>query len=68
MTPVRRVVAPLRDFLHTEVAGGILLLVATASALVWANSPWSDSYEDLWSTTLAVGPASSVSTRTCSTG
>src|SRR5690606_34588148 len=28
--------------------------VAAAIALVWANSPWSDAYFDLWSTSLVV--------------
>lgn len=30
--------------LRKETVGGVLLLVAAVSALVWANSPWSDSY------------------------
>lgn len=29
----------------------MLLVVAAAVAMVWANSPWRSSYEDLWSTT-----------------
>ena len=41
-------------FLHIEAAGGILLVVATVVALVWANSPWQDSYESLWSTTIGI--------------
>ena len=45
-----RVGRPFRRFLEVEAAGGVLLLVATAVALVWANSPWSDSYADLWHT------------------
>ncbi len=52
--PFARVVArPMARFLAIEAAGGILLLGATVIALVWANSPWSQSYFDLWST--AVG-------------
>ena len=30
---------PFRDFLDTEISGGVVLLVATAVALIWANSP-----------------------------
>lgn len=30
-----------------EAAGGLVLLAAAAIALLWANSPWSDSYFDL---------------------
>lgn len=45
----------LLAFLRTEVGGASLLLVATIVALVWANSPWSSSYVDLWSTELKLG-------------
>ena len=34
----------LRERLRDETLGGILLLVAAVIALVWANSPWADSY------------------------
>jgi NhaA family Na+:H+ antiporter len=40
----------LRGFLATEVAGGLLLAVAAVVALVWANSPWSASYQTVWET------------------
>ena len=40
----------LRQFLATEAGSGLLLVGATVLALLWANSPWSDSYERLWST------------------
>ncbi|MGH9231110.1 MAG: Na+/H+ antiporter NhaA [Acidimicrobiales bacterium] len=49
-----RLIRPLVDFLHTEAAGGVVLVVATVVALVWANSPWDASYDDLWTTQLAV--------------
>ena len=45
---VRAVRAPVQTFIHTEEIGAIVLLVAAASALGWANSPWSDSYFDFW--------------------
>jgi len=53
-SPVVRALAPLRDFLHTEAAGGALLVVAAVAALVWANSPWSASYINLWRSTAAI--------------
>lgn len=34
-------------FLHSQVAGSIVLLAATLTAVVWANSPWSDIYHKL---------------------
>jgi len=48
------VVRQLQTFLRTEAAGGVLLLVAALAALVWANSPWSSSYERLWHTDLTL--------------
>jgi NhaA family Na+:H+ antiporter len=49
--PIARYVArPVRQFLDVEAAGGVLLLAATVAALVWANSPWQQSYDDLWTT------------------
>jgi Na+:H+ antiporter, NhaA family len=32
------------EILRKETVGGVLLLVAAAAAIAWANSPWSDSY------------------------
>jgi NhaA family Na+:H+ antiporter len=52
--PIRRVLRPFREFARVEASGGIVLLAATALALVWANSPWAASYDALWHTTLAV--------------
>jgi NhaA family Na+:H+ antiporter len=31
-------------FVHSEVTGSVILLACTLAALVWANSPWSESY------------------------
>jgi Na+:H+ antiporter, NhaA family len=45
----------LREFIHDEAFGGILLLVCALFALIWANSPWGDSYDALWSTELTLG-------------
>ena len=51
------VARPVLRFIDREVAGGILLLAATAAALVWVNSGWGDSYHSFWHTEieLAVG-------------
>jgi NhaA family Na+:H+ antiporter len=51
-TEARRIAEVLRE----ETIGGALLLAATVVALVWANSPWADSYERLRHLTL--GPES----------
>ena len=46
---------PFQSFFKTEAAGGIVLLAAAAAALVWANSPFAASYDDLWGTYVTVG-------------
>jgi Na+/H+ antiporter NhaA len=50
----RNLAAPVRGFLSTETGGAIVLLAAAAAALLWANSPWSDSYESFWTTKLSI--------------
>ena len=52
---MERIVRPFQDFAHKQSSGGILLILATVVALVWANSPWGDSYAALWGSKLTVG-------------
>jgi NhaA family Na+:H+ antiporter len=53
-TVPRVVLGPIQSFLRLETSGAIVLLASTMVALVWANSPWSESYERLWTTTFTV--------------
>ncbi len=49
---------PFQRFFRIEAAGGIVLLVSTVIALVWANSPWAHLYHEFWESnklTLGVG-------------
>ncbi len=48
------VARPVLRFIDREVASGVLLLVATAAALLWANSPWGASYESFWHTDIEI--------------
>jgi Na+/H+ antiporter NhaA len=50
----RNLAAPVRDFLSTETGGAVVLVAAAAAALLWANSPWSESYESVWTTDLSI--------------
>ena len=47
-------ISPLRDVLHRESTAGILLVVSATAAIIWANSPWSDSYRSLWESAVSV--------------
>ncbi|MHB8235216.1 MAG: Na+/H+ antiporter NhaA, partial [Solirubrobacteraceae bacterium] len=50
----RNLATPVRDFLSTETGSAIVLLGATIIALAWSNSPWSDTYESVWTTKLSI--------------
>jgi Na+/H+ antiporter NhaA len=50
----RNLATPVRDFLSTETGGAAVLLAATIAALLWANSPWPDTYESVWTTKLSI--------------
>ena len=52
---MKRVIAPLRDFLHRESSSGILILIASALGLIVANSPLSESYFSFLERTLKLG-------------
>ena len=47
-------VGPAQAFIKTEASGGIVLLIAAAAALIWANSPWDQAYHDLWDAHLSL--------------
>jgi len=50
----RTLVRPLQRFMAHEAAGGIVMVLAAVAALVWANSPWGDTYTEFWQTLLVV--------------
>jgi Na+:H+ antiporter, NhaA family len=49
---------PFRQFASLQTASGILLILSTLAALVWANSPWGATYEACWHTpvSIKIGP------------
>jgi NhaA family Na+:H+ antiporter len=55
-----KVLTAIERFLHVEAVGGIVLLVAGAAALIWANSPAHDSYQHFWHAPLTLGLGSYV--------
>lgn len=50
-----RAFATLERFIHIEAVSGVVLLIAAACALLWANSAWADSYHALWHLPLSFG-------------
>ncbi len=46
--PIDRLLKPIDSFIHDQAAAGLVLFIATAIALVLANSPWGDVYHHFW--------------------
>jgi len=53
--PIEAVLSPFNRFIQYEASSGILLCIVTAIALLWANSPFAESYSTIWQTPLSVG-------------
>lgn len=53
-SPIDQILRPVSKFIHLEYTGGIILFISVVIALIWANSPWSHSYHELWETKFAI--------------
>jgi len=51
---VEKALQSFKKFIRSQVIGAIILLVCALIAILWANSPWSDSYFHLWETEIAI--------------
>lgn len=54
MKTTNTLLSPFQKFVNLQSLSGILLLSTTLLAMAWANSPWSQSYFDLWSFKLGI--------------
>lgn len=54
-TLLDKTIRPINKFIHYDNSGGIALFLGVIVALVWANSPWRDSYHHLWHTNFSIG-------------
>ncbi len=62
--PIDALSKPLERFLRLEAASGIMLIVFTVLAVVWANSPFSESYYSLLHTEFTVSVGSFIFSHT----
>src|SRR5690554_3748947 len=53
--PIERIIRPFQRFQQAGSSGGIVLLIATAIALIWANSRWADTYAHILHTEISFG-------------
>lgn len=44
----RALVLPIQEFIHIQGISSFFLLAAAIAALIWANSPWRESYHHVW--------------------
>lgn len=51
---IDRFLKPVEGFIHAESTAGILLLFSALAAIIWSNSPWSESYFHLWEYSLSI--------------
>jgi NhaA family Na+:H+ antiporter len=50
----RTLVMPIQRFIHIQGISSVILLAAAVVALLWANSPWHDSYHHVWEMELSL--------------
>ena len=50
-----RILTPLEEFIHRQTTSGVLLMICAVIALLVANGPLHDSYEDLLHTDISFG-------------
>ncbi len=50
----RALVLPIQQFIHIQGISSFALLAAAVIALLWANSPWHDSYHHVWEVQLTL--------------
>lgn len=60
--PINIISVPLSRFLKLEAASGIMLILFTVVAVIWANSPFKDSYHALLHTEFTVSVGSFIFT------
>ena len=46
----RQLHLPVQTFIHTEEVSGVILFATAVIAIFWSNSPWAESYFNLWET------------------
>ncbi|MBS9525464.1 Na+/H+ antiporter NhaA [Litoribacter alkaliphilus] len=59
-TLLDKTIRPINRFIHYDNSGGIALFLAVILALIWANSPWRDSYHHIWHTYFSIGFADNI--------
>ena len=54
ISPLDKIAEPVNKFLHRDYSVGLVLILSVIAALIWANSPYGESYHHLWHTEAGV--------------
>lgn len=52
---IDQLLMPANKFIQHESSGGIVLFIMAVIAMIWANSPFKESYHNLWHTHFIIG-------------
>lgn len=59
-SPIDKLIHPVNRFIHLEYTSGIVLFLGVVIALIWVNSPYSESYHHIWDIEFSFGFGNSV--------
>ncbi|MGY3214981.1 Na+/H+ antiporter NhaA [Mucilaginibacter sp. HD30] len=54
-SPIDKLIHPVNRFIHLEYTSGIVLFLGVVIALIWVNSPYSESYHHIWNIEFSFG-------------
>jgi NhaA family Na+:H+ antiporter len=54
-SPIDKLFHPVNRFIHLEYTSGIVLFLGVITALIWVNSPFSESYHHIWEIKFSFG-------------
>jgi Na+:H+ antiporter, NhaA family len=54
-SPIDKLIQPVNRFIHLEYTSGIVLFLGVVIALIWVNSPFSESYHHIWDIEFSFG-------------
>lgn len=54
-SPIDQIIEPANRFIRQEYTSGVVLIISVLVAIVWVNSPFHESYHDIWNIKFSLG-------------